>query len=264
MTEPTVPFVTRKNFRFEQGARFRLRVAWSTTVTGHFNVSGSTRDGTFTYRVQTDSLDSPNDQDFFLPDVPTWISVSDFGGIYAEGSLHVSVYLAINGEVVQLLCSGFIAFGQGITFPGGKITNAGITQGNLKRYIITDPGAGIEINQILDGPADIELLAIVFTFTTSATAATRTIAIKISGASFEMYRVISPTTQIASLAREYRVMPYSPAAALTGNGVIIIPLQEKLLVPESVKIETVTENLQAGDTFTNVRINVNEFINYNG
>lgn len=124
---------------------------------------------------------------------------------------------------------------------------------------VADPGANTEISISSTGASFWLVRSLVATLTTDATVADRTVRIEQSDGTSTYFVASAGEVQAASLTRRYGAHPGADGS-LTAGGVRGIPLDAYgLVVPPGHVVRTDTENLQAGDEYSDIALHVLEF-----
>jgi len=190
-----------------------------------------------------------------LPD--GWIIGFDVyvsSGTITEGQVVASVEVVQGTGTaatrVMSLASGGVTSTRGLGL-GGYTANASL--GMLTVVSVANPAAGAEISVTVPANERWELLALLFTFTTSATAANRTPAIQIGDGTNTAVRVIYHSTIAASIA-------LAMAWATTGSNAYaaglrsITPLPVGLTMEAGWIVSTSTALIQVDDQYSAITL----------
>jgi len=164
--------------------------------------------------------------------------------------------IEIDGSLVRpqkQIVSGFVTDRRFPTF-GGAVEGSAQHQDTYPRVVsITSPGAGAE--WVFDVPDSLsfELYAVHFVLTTSAAVANRRCNIQATKdiGEFGLWRPAS--TQAAGIARAYMWANWGNPEILTVN-TFNEPLPAPIILPTGTRLQSITDNMQAGDAYTFVNL----------
>jgi len=253
------PFLTRDFLRFKHGATYSLRVVTQSSDTSDIVITGMTRDGTFRRLVTLDGIGGEQIVTIPLTDFPIFVSVADNTGSMQQGSCYASVELLANQERFMTLVTGFVYSVHGITWPPINNDTYMPGMGKIRHITGTNPAAGVEISETVPAGRTWELLSISFTLVAAAAAASRRVHLKLTNELGGEIDVFGNTDQIISETRKYCFAQYGHVLDEIDDGVIQIPLPQKIYLKQDSTITTDTTNLQGGDDFSAPSINVMEY-----
>ena len=156
-----------------------------------------------------------------------------------------------NNDVVWSLAHGYLSAGAPLSWPNPRQESAEMPPGLMYRAAGTSPGAGNEISEPILETSKVVLLGIRFTFTTSAVAANRYVRLRVFDGSSFVYQSSSEYVQTASQSFSYRWYNEVVQSVMSTTA-LFAPLRKGVLVYGGWTVGTSTENMQAGDSFTNV------------
>lgn len=115
-------------------------------------------------------------------------------------------------------------------------------------YTGTDPAAGVEVSITVPSTEVWDVMGVHLTLATDATAGTRWVRLSAENATTRFMFLAAPAGQAASLSRSYSFVDtgYTLDASSPGSQIIGMPL---LTLGPGWKINTLTQNIQAGDNF---------------
>jgi len=250
--EKGLPFVTRKMLAFEGSATFSLIIKSTANGTGNVLIQGFTKEGPFTltHAPTTDSVIKT--ESFALPDIPIMLTLVNSNTSARQGDMYVSVSLAINGDIVQELASGYIYNKKSVSWPyqndkdlrlaGGQISlpSAGATAAGAEALITVPAG---QMWRVIGGRA---------TLVTDATAANRRPHFVFGG----IFDCFASVDQTASLTRTYSLGKYGGLLDDVDDNDILVPIPHDIWLPAGNTFVTLTTNLQAGDDWGTVFLDV--------
>lgn len=249
-----LPFLTREMLAAPERLQFRMRLRTRASNSVVFIITGTTRDGQFTFKhipIETGALETTF---FALSDIPISLSVQDQNGNFPMSSGYFELALEINETVVQQLMSGYIGSGQSYSWPNAAAAIPIPVIGELVNFGGTDPAANVEISEIVPDFFAWKIKSIRFRLVTDATAATRTVHLTITLPSSVVMDIPSVVTQTASLTRDYNFIAGLQSYAAVAGDEIVVGLPDDLILPANSTIATATDNRQATDNFAAPRI----------
>ena len=113
----SLPFLIRKMLSFEHAATIGLRIETTATTANRILIRGATREGKFVLRHVPTADRARATENFRLPDIPLWVSVTDVDAAFKRGDLTVRVFLTIDDDILQKLCAGLVYDNLGISWP---------------------------------------------------------------------------------------------------------------------------------------------------
>ena len=262
---PTVlPFPTREMLKFGQQAVFQLRVATQIRTSRTLVLTGATREGTFIFDF-TPAVGAEINN-FSVPDIPIWISLGEVSGDFAANEIYARVYLVLNGDRVQMLGSGYIVAGGGLTWPA--ISNQPALSGIGAPVVIelADPNSGAAISYTHLRNTVLKIDSIAFRLAADANSATRRVGGQITGgASGNITSLFnSNVTQLANVTLHYAAiimaMPGTESAPFASPTRVLIALANNIYIRDGEGFNIDHENDQVGDDYTNVVIAGREWI----
>lgn len=191
-------------------------------------------------------------------------SVIATAGSPAFGLTFVALGLArgqsASGFELTALAQGYVTSVQRVAWPGSGLPSALDGQGALKVIVGANPGAGLEIAEAVPATVRWDLLSFAATFTTSAAAANRTPSLRFDAGGAVYGRFPVQTFVTASVAP---VLTWAPGAP----GISPAPLvTQQVAIPIGIRLQnghiirTVTNLIDAGDAYTNIRYLVREWV----
>ena len=244
-----LPYLLRDMLRFEGAVAFSLRIRSQAASGQNLTIRGMTREGTFTFTHLPNSNETTKEEDFRIPDLPIFLSVTNAAGTYIVGQCYVSIGLVANGDLLYELAAGFIHSARGVSFPATALQDPGPPTGAFLAKVGTNPAAGVEISEVVPTGQHWRLRGVRFQFVTSGTVASRRVHLNINigqGPGFDMFAEIDQT---ASQTREYTCLPLGAVQDSSDDDDIIIAIPDNLILMQGSEIRTQTVNLQVGDDF---------------
>lgn len=160
--------------------------------------------------------------------------------------------------ILGLLAQGYITHEQGIGWPGSPLVTSLDTLPVPRLILGTEPAPGSEIAETVPTGARWQVVSVRFTLTTDATAANRTVRLRFNTSGTEAFRVPGGAVQTASLAVLYNFAVGVTRMTSSVGGVQNLPLPSDLWLNAASQVQTISENLQAGDDYTQPQLFVRE------
>jgi len=132
--------------------------------------------------------------------------------------------------------------------------------GKLRIVIIADPGAPGDMGLVYEQRVRHRLYGATFVLTTDANVANRYVSWQIYSVGASTPTAICTLAQTAGTARQYHWAVGHPALATNVGNHIYTPMPDDMWAEGLLFFQTTTENIQAGDTFTNIGLLVEEWI----
>lgn len=256
---PSLPFFTRDMLRFGQTAKLELRVDMQADEAAPLAISGITREGHFTHRVTTPSNSLNTSATFGITDIPIMISVRDVGANFEQGQAYVTLSLVVNGDVVQVLTSGYVYNQKALSWPQTQQVDLRPGGGRIQRKTPTAVAAGNELTITVPAGEVWRIRDITFLITTSATVANRRAIIYISTPTDQTLRMWSDTDQTASLTRVYHGGNLGMGSAGATGIHIFIPIPSDMLLFAGDILTIGANSLQATDQITTDEITIEKY-----
>jgi len=157
------------------------------------------------------------------------------------------------------LAHGYVTPANPLLWPGGFYKDPVDGRGTPRLVTVPAPGAGNNYLQNVPTGARWRIQAGQFTFTTSATVATRRVVLQLGDSLAVLYvEIPSPETQAASLTRTFSLAPWGFDAANRSNRVILA-LPDSILLAEGDELRSNVVSIQAGDVLSDMNLLVEEW-----
>jgi hypothetical protein len=245
-----LPFVVRDQLSFEQGTVFGLKLSTQAFDVSRITIRGCTREGTFTFSHTTAGTGRTTSSTFRIPDIPIFLSVTDFDLFFVQGGCHARVALTINGDELYELCSGFVYGQKAVSFPVASSVDQRPGGGRIFQSIGANPAAGSEIAYTIPDGVQARLMSMQFTLVAAAAAGSRRVHITFEDNTGQIYLdVYGSIDQIISETKRYNVAEFGALPDETDNNQIQIPIPTGLLLDTGYVIRTATTNKNAADDF---------------
>lgn len=135
----------------------------------------------------------------------------------------------------------------------------GVGFGVQEPFKLENPGAGVNLSFVADGKGARRLTSLVLTFATSAVVAARYLKLELRGADAKAYAVAAvAATLAASQTQRYVFSTNYTSQAWNAGTDAFAPLPAVILSPGD-QLVTSIDNLDAGDTLTNIRGTMERF-----
>ena len=245
----SVPFITRSQFDFGEGATIGLRLTLVATSSAPIDVRGYTKAGNFNYTIVPVGNSSLEVFDLAIPDVPIAVSVmADINE--AERAYHYCILnLMINGNKSVLLAQGSINPLFGVTWPH-QIQPTQLQLDGFPEIVSNDEiAAGNELEIVVPDNQVWEILGVQLNLDTDATAANRTVQLQLGITSDEVILRSNGTAVTANQVIALMYIPGGTTGVTIANQAQEIALPQRIFIAAGGAIKTSTTNLQAGDQF---------------
>lgn len=184
-------------------------------------------------------------------------SVTSLLAAIARGRCYVVMYVehirGASGEIYAPLANGYIVGDSPVGWPQTQPIGNQHGRGFIEQVNIPAPPAGSNFTITTSYIGHWRLLGLVFTFTSSAAAATRFVYIRPVRNNISGPFIVPSEGQTASLSRFHNFMlgmGYGPVAAVDSTYTASLP---DILLTDADSWESVTTAIQAGDAYTSVR-----------
>lgn len=190
-------------------------------------------------------------QNYSLSDYPIWMVASTPGQVFT-GAIYCQLDLTIGGQSVYTLWAGYLSRNRRLTWPPARTDPETSGKGRVVSETGTNPAANTEIAEVIPTNAIRVLDSFKVTLDTDGNAADRLIKMVIGDGTDPLYTLAAGDVVTANeVMTVIWVRDYNKAeTAFDGANEIRMPLPEMDLLPQAYTIDTVTDNLQAGDDFT--------------
>jgi len=246
----SLPFITRDMLSFEHATTFSLICRIQSDDIGPLTIRGATKEGPFTLRLEgSPSGDfAVTTHTFNLPDLPIWLSVQDEIGGFSPGNVFVAIMLGVNGVVSHGLMSGYVHQQQPLSWPQADLRPQD-PFARLRTTTGANPAAGAETSITVPAHETWRLISWDCQLVTDGNAANRIVHLKATNGGIVLFEVISATTQIASLTRNYHGNQQSVGGAAADDNDILLALPHNIILPATTTITTETTGIQATDNW---------------
>lgn len=242
-------FLSRDQLAFQEGASFALEVSTGSATAVPMELTGMTREGPFKLNFTTDGLSVIETNSFRIPDIPIWITLRSRDADLRVNDVYAMIYLTINGEKNQMLCTGSVGQFYGINWPNQAPLTPLQQHGLLFTNNSANPAANAEFTMTVPNGQYWKLKAVTATLVTDSNAANRAVVLDINTAEGTFVRIASPGIQTASLSIRHHwfvgANSEDNSTALIKNG----PLMHDMILSPASTIASVTTNRQVGDNW---------------
>lgn len=256
---PSLPFLVRKMLNFEHGISIQLRLRTRANSSEDLLITGITREGIFKFRHDSQGDGSAVTSTFSLPDIPTMVSVTPRVGNIQPGQTFAVLSLLINGEIIAELASGLVYQGKGLSWPATNNPNSRIGGGFLFQESPAGPAAGAEISVQPDTAEVWRIYGVHFRLVTDANAANRRVHLGFAFGGDAAIEAFADIDQPESTTREYHCAAWGTLPSRADDDDILIPIPIDLIIPTGGTIFTSTTNLQVGDQFGQIGLQLDRF-----
>lgn len=250
--ELTLPFVTRAMLKYDHGTSFGLRVLINDRINHRIKVSGTTREGLFTFNI--DPVISDGTLETFnlqIPDIPMFVTVVGTIDTHNRGNTYVQLLLTANDDPILKLCSGYVSFFASLSWPLVQAENNETEGGAGEGKLGVVPAAGAEAVLPVPSNEKWEILAVTYTLVTDANAANRIVGIEFDlGGAGTGFNAFAKTTQAASLTRHYTFAQFAGMLADTDGVHVMAPMPGGMVLGSAGELRSSIRNIQVGDQLT--------------
>ena len=258
---PQLPFLTRDMLSFGAEAKFELELVAYAAVTNAIFIVGLTREGVIKHTFLHSGDGTDEGAIFQIPDIPIVLTVFTESASVERGEYWASIFLLVNGEKVMKLCSGYISKQSAINFPATQSESERDGGGVLQTISVDSPAAGSDWSEAMAGNQMQRLRSVHARLVTDANVADRSVHLEVEEhSSFRDLNFFSGVKQPASTTREYTFAPVFGLLAYEDDNDIIIPIPANMAINSARDVGTATVNLQVGDQWSEIRVNVETFI----
>jgi hypothetical protein len=249
-----------QDFKFPEAKSPRLRIISYSDAARTIVVRGVTQTGVIhdTYATTADRLIQT--RDISLTQIPLSVHVSTTNTNAKRGRLYVQLQLQFATDPTLTLAADYVSFNTPLTWPGGNIINPTTLQGHIISFSLPAPAVGAEWLHTVEANTLVLIRSLSYRFVTDATVATRTSDLLINNAAGVLVRTVRPNaTQAASLTRNYFLTPEPIVQAAFGAN--IFGTHYPIHLPTSGNLTTSTTSIQAGDQYTDVVLELEQWLN---
>lgn len=185
------------------------------------------------------------------------------GTVTRQGQCQVELGVLRNGataaEITSVLVSGYARGDDALSWPAEVSRTSLDGPGMLLSLQGGAVAPGFEIGETVPAGARWRLRAARFTFVTDATVANRRTHLVIDDGANILFNLGAADQQAASLTRNYNAVADGFARAVADSE-IYLPLPVDVMMFQGWRIKTLTNLIQAGDTYSGTRLTVEEYI----
>lgn len=171
--------------------------------------------------------------------------------VYVQLSIRRGTNININDH--RVLIGDYITTTQGASWPDRPARRGPEGPGMLLSQAVSSPAAGADWSYAVPALQRLSLTMVQAQLVTSAAAATRTATLKITDGANTLALIDATTTQIASLTNQYTGYGNGFPAG-SGGTHLYWPLPSPLILGPTWTIGTVTNNIQAADQWSLIRL----------
>jgi len=256
-----LPFLTRKMLAFQEGKAFAISIETQSSRINDITLRGFTREGPFKY-IHTTTADAAITTSIFrLPDMPVFVSVIDQSNSFFTGECVATVKLIIDDVAHATLCTGQVNGTKGIAWPVAQDRDSIPNGGAQNSYTSADPGAGAEVALTVPAGQTWKIIGFRLSLVTSATVANRRPHIVVIKGGGQKYDMFSSIDQVASESKVYTFAQFGDLTSQGNGNDILASIPNGLIVQSGDTIATETLNLQAGDNYGTMIVDLELFFN---
>lgn len=256
---PQLPFLTRDMLPFGNKMKLELVVRSQQTSNRTIEVRGITRESKINIKHKgvlgaflTESITQIGDFPIMLAVAPTALSNT-------HGDIYVSVSIRIDGDISIPLLSGYVTRLKGLSWPNTNLAELVPDKGEIVSIQVPTPSVGTDISFTVAANQILHVLSITFKLVTDATAGDRRATFRATLQGTSLLLFIASVVQAASLTREYSFNTIGEILDTTDDIQIFSHLPFNLWLSGGDTLVTQSPNLNAGDQFSNVALNVHRY-----
>jgi hypothetical protein len=179
--------------------------------------------------------------------------------------VRVGIQRAASGanQPSSMLMADYVTTASAPGFPNGRILTPTETTGWVHTVTVGNPAAGADWSAVVPTNTRWRVISFFAQFQTSATVATRAVSLAVTGGGQFVFVGSAIATQLASLINDYsgaQLTPYTPGLAT----ILTLPIPPNLYLSQlsggTNSVASQTNNLQAGDQWSNINVLVEEWL----
>jgi len=245
--------------RFLEAKEPRIRIESWSNAARTIQIRGFHREGTISHDHITKADRSRATETFRIPVFPIMVQVSPATAPVRRGECYVRLTLELAGYAVGRLMAGYLTDGKTLTWPPGVHEEFLSGEGLLRLVLGTDPAAGSEVVETVPTNAVWRILSVRVSLVTDSTVANRRPALYLDDGTTTLFVLRAAAVQAAGLTRTYHFIRSFPNPTLDDTSQQYIWLPD-IKLRGGYRIRTSTENLQAGDDYTQPVLLMEEWI----
>ncbi len=179
------------------------------------------------------------------------------GQTFAMVSLRREAFPA--GDSYFTLISDYAVAGSGLSWPGGLIRQSVENPGLIRGIQGTDPAPTDQVSEFVPTNARWRFISLSASLATSAVAGNRVVSAQLFDTAGQFYGFASAFDQPASTVVRYTFSSAALATLLRAS-TVHVPIPGDLVMPQGFEFRTFVTNLQAGDDWSSVRFEVEEWL----
>lgn len=253
------PFVTRENTSWGRSAQFQIRIRSQSRLTASVRIAGFTKNDHFEFVHTASSSGNITTSTFSISDVPVFLIAHDKEEDKEQGSVYVQIDLMVAGTPVRQLATGFVGALHSVSWPDSTEPDPIPGRGLIKSIQSANPAAGAEASITVTVNRVWHILSAAIKLVTSATVANRRVHLQFSKNEPAELHAFSEIDQTASQTIDYAFGKYGAVPDSADNNQIIVPIPHDIWLFSEATIATETTNIQVGDNFGTLALNIEEF-----
>ncbi len=198
---------------------------------------------------------------FRLAEIPIFATLRTEDTAANIGDAYAKMLLRIDGVVVGILAQGPIAMGFGLHWPAGPHIPPLSYAGTPKVVTDSAPSAGVEVIIPNQDAKVWKIKSLSFELTTDDTVANRRVHLRYQDSAKIAMDIFADFVQTASLTRRYTFAPIGAIPTVNQDDDVLVSIPPGIIIPDGNSLRTATDNIQAGDQYSDVQILVEELIN---
>lgn len=254
-----LPFISRDHLKFGKESLIELVVVSVSNGTRVITIRGATRSGIIGGKHTSGSNFSRNTTRHRIDDIPIFFAIIPDFTATAQGSIFITVTLAIDGVDVMPLASGQIYTQKPLQWPSAAMEDVKPGRGLHTDFVLTTPSAGDDYETSTTANRLMHLLYGRVRLITDATVANRRMHLEVISAAGPTINTWAADDQAASTTRFYHFVQLGAVPDTADDDDIFVPLPADLWVRGESVIGTKVTNIQSGDALTFMSFAVEQF-----
>lgn len=240
---------------FEHQATLSLVIQSYASASGNIEIRGFTKEGPFTLQHVPTNDSLLKTESFGLADIPIMVTMSAPLATIPQGGIYASLSLAINGNIIQELCAGFIYPKRSVSWPSQSGGDQRLGGGAMNLISGGNPAPGAEVSITVAAGEMWKIRAGRFTLVTDANVANRRVHVTFGG----IVDCFASIDQVAGATRNYSIAQYGAIPDEEDDNDILISMPSDIWLPAGNTITTTITNRQAGDDFSGINFMLERF-----
>lgn len=253
------PFLSNQHVKFPEARQLTIQVqSWSNTALT-LQVRGMSVNDLISHDHVTNSDRSVATTSHRLTDFPIFLRVNGSGTSIRRGDCYCKVTLQCAGFDVAILCAGYITNDFFLSYPQGRLEQMSEGRGTIREVAGTNPAAAAEIAETVPTNAQWRIIAVSAVFVADANTGNRRPSLTFTTGGNVLGRFLVAGNIVANETVRVTWASIGDAETVASQG-NLGHLPEFNMLDQGTVIDTLTNNLQAGDDWAAPTLWVEEWI----